>query len=277
MSLALVTSPFSLPDPFFCPKINTVNNASFSLSLDEYTRATWYVQKQQVNSYQPAEQLFCVTATYNLEGATVPLFGGTVVTVYNEATFDDKRTKVNGGGTLCARIADESQPDKLSVAPCFLPNLLAGPYWPVYIEADGEGQYSIVAVSGGQPDVPTDGSPFDPSTYKCTPRELGINNAGLWILSREPVADPAAVGRAEAALEAMGVATTKLLPVPQGAECEDAYASRFLKPRDCGPTADGQGRCNPTATAPPAPSCAFSNNPLGQAACDLATAIGTCQ
>ena len=42
MVLALAISPFALPlDPFFCPKINTVNNASFSLSLDEYTRATW--------------------------------------------------------------------------------------------------------------------------------------------------------------------------------------------------------------------------------------------
>ena len=99
-----------------------MNNQSFRLDLEEYTRATWYVQKQQVNAYQPADQLFCVTATYNLEPQrTVPLYHGTVITVYNEATQSDLKTPVNGGGVLCARQPDETKPDQLSVAPCFLP------------------------------------------------------------------------------------------------------------------------------------------------------------
>jgi hypothetical protein len=51
-----------------------------SLNSTEYTRATWYVQEQQVNGYQTPNDLFCVTATYELENApTVPQFDGTVI------------------------------------------------------------------------------------------------------------------------------------------------------------------------------------------------------
>ena len=31
--------------------------------------------------------------------------------------------------TLCARQYNESEPSRLLNAPCFIPNLLAGPYW----------------------------------------------------------------------------------------------------------------------------------------------------
>merc|ERR1719158_2377987 len=32
--------------------------------MDEFVRASWYVQKQQVNGFQPPEELYCVATTY---------------------------------------------------------------------------------------------------------------------------------------------------------------------------------------------------------------------
>ena len=61
--------------------MTTVGSANFNLT--EYVRKSWYIQAQQVESYQPLDSLYCVTATYDLDGATVPFFRGTVVTVYN--------------------------------------------------------------------------------------------------------------------------------------------------------------------------------------------------
>merc|ERR1719183_2781456 len=63
--------------------------------------------------------MFCVAATYALEGKKVPFFSGTVVSVYNYANED----KVNGknenanGMILCARVPDNKTPSKLEVAP----------------------------------------------------------------------------------------------------------------------------------------------------------------
>merc|ERR1712216_767810 len=64
-----------------CTAVTTVDD----LNLTEFTRKTWYIQQQQVNGYQSADDLFCVAATYADEGRTVPLFSGTVLSVYNYA------------------------------------------------------------------------------------------------------------------------------------------------------------------------------------------------
>ena len=57
-----------------CPHVQTVGTANFS--LNEWVRKTWYIQEQQIVDYQPLSSFYCVAATYNLEGATVP-FGVT--------------------------------------------------------------------------------------------------------------------------------------------------------------------------------------------------------
>jgi hypothetical protein len=51
------------------------------LDLTEFTRKTWYIQEQQIVGYQPLESLYCVAATYDLAGASVPFFSGTVASV----------------------------------------------------------------------------------------------------------------------------------------------------------------------------------------------------
>merc|ERR1711861_27771 len=84
--------------------------------------------------------------------------------------------------TLCARAVDSTDSSRLAVAPCFLPNILAGPYWVLGIGHDEvtPGEYAWAVVIGGEPTVQwPDG---------CTTKESGTNGAGLWLFTREPVA-----------------------------------------------------------------------------------------
>ena len=125
------------------------------LQLTEYVRKSWYIQAQQVESYQPLDSLYCVTATYDLDGATVPFaFRGTVVTVYNYGN----KGAVNGPNvnknnmTLCARATNASDTSRLAVAPCFLPNLAAGRRL-LGVGADASGEYEWAVVIGGNPTV----------------------------------------------------------------------------------------------------------------------------
>ena len=60
-----------------CPSIATQG----SFNLTEWIRASWFIQEQQLNGFQQPEDLFCVAATYELEGRTVPLWDGKVVSV----------------------------------------------------------------------------------------------------------------------------------------------------------------------------------------------------
>lgn len=221
------------------PKPECTPVTPVKIDLEAWTQHSWYVQAQQINDYQPISELYCVTATYNLEGASVPFFGGTVISVYNRATYSDY-VDTGNSGTLCGRVARMT--GELSVAPCFLPNLFSGPYWPIALE-EVEGEYTMAAVSGGQPN---DLLGFENGSPLCTTSLTSTNGAGLWIFSRDPVPPAGAVERMKAKLTALGFGTNLLIDVPQGAVCEDAYASRFLKPRDCGETA-----CNPASTAHP--------------------------
>ncbi len=86
--------------------------------------------------YINSRYLYClgVTAVYNIDpNSVVPFFSGTVVSVYNYenklAVNGAPQGSLNGTNPLCARVPDASNPAKLLVAPCFLPNLFAGDYW----------------------------------------------------------------------------------------------------------------------------------------------------
>ena len=225
-----------------CPTVSTIGSAHFNLT--EWVRKTWFIQEQQIVDYQPASSFHCVAATYNLEGAKVPLFGGTVVTVYNYANND----RVNGpltnadNTTLCARALNKADTSKLAVAPCFLPNPLSGPYWVLSLgeDAASPGEYSWAVVIGGQPTVKWEDG--------CTTKESGTNNAGLWLLcavahasprtrpcappahalsltrvrscapehsTRNPVATKGQLEAMHKALKDQGVATSRLHPVAQ--------------------------------------------------------------
>lgn len=198
-----------------CPTVTTDQQ----FNLTEWVRKTWFIQEQQIVDYQPVSSFYCVSATYNLEGTTVPFYSGTVVTVYNYANND----KVNGeltnknNMTLCAR-ANNADASRLSVAPCFLPNLFAGPYWVLGIGRAPDGTYEWAVVIGGEPTVEhPDG---------CTTKEEGTNGAGLWLFTRDRVASKASLSAMHKLLASKGVARSRLHTVAQ-AGC--AYKGAVLK------------------------------------------------
>lgn len=139
----------------------------------------------------------------------MPFFKGTVVTVYNYANVG----AVNGPNqnqnnmTLCARAVDEKDSSKLAVAPCFLPNILAGPYWVLGIGKANDGTYEWAIVIGGEPSVKWDDG--------CTTKEEGTNGAGLWLFTRTPNPPMATLAKMHALLKQKGVARSRLHPVAQ--------------------------------------------------------------
>lgn len=198
-----------------CQTVVPVEN----LNVEEYTRASWFVQEQQVNGYQPEEDLFCVTATYDLGNTTVPRFDGTVIDVYNYAHRNGQNVDVpNGpGGGLCARALDDNDAARLLVAPCFLPNFAGGDYW-VLGAGPSPDRYDWALISGGQPSVELDDG--------CTTPPDGINGSGLWLFSRLQDISPEDREAAYAAAAAQGVSLQRMLPVPQKG-C--VYSNAYLK------------------------------------------------
>lgn len=197
-----------------CPTIDTQPN----LNLTEYQRASWYIQQQQVNGYQPLDSLYCVTATYNQSGEEhVPLFHGEVLSVYNYCNRGgvNQHPTAKSSAPLCARLPDRHQTSRLLVAPCFLPNSLGGNYW-VLAAGPSPQEYQWAIVIGGQPTVQyTDG---------CSTPEGGVNGAGLWLFHRQPVAPTGDLSQMTQLLRSRGIATSRLHPVPQqGCHYQNAY------------------------------------------------------
>lgn len=185
-----------------CPQVQPMSG----VNLTEWIRATWYVQEQQLTSYQKKEDLFCVVATYAQEDKTVPFFSGNVLAVHNYANKDHINGAIPSDVTLCARQPDKKKTGKLLVAPCFLPNALSGDYW-VLAAGPSPDNYTWAVVTGGQPTVQfPDG---------CTTKEDSINNSGLWIFHRQPVAPAADLVMAKNELKLAGYTLSRLQPVPQ--------------------------------------------------------------
>lgn len=199
-----------------CPPVTTMKN----VNQTEFLRATWYVQKQQIVDYQPIENFYCVAATYDVQGKYVPLYTGKVISVFNYGNVG----KVNGPPTntandtiLCARQKDGKDNSKLLVAPCFLPNIFAGPYW-ILGAGPSASEYKWAIISGGQPSVVyPDG---------CTTKTTGVRNAGLWIFSRTPVLDEMYMKDAEFVLREKKYSLSQLIDVEQEG-CK--YQGAFIK------------------------------------------------
>ena len=203
----MISSIFLLSLSCNCPNVELQTNPP--VNLTEYTRATWYIQEQQVNGYQQQEDLYCVAATYNRDNnSKVPFFKGNVLSVYNYANFNETNgISLNNSTVLCARQPNNSEPEKLLVAPCFLPNIFGGPYW-ILAAGPSPQRYDWAVVIGGQPSVRV-------SNTTCTTKLSGINNSGLWIFSRERVLDNSTLSMVRDIVTSKNVSIEKLLPVNQ--------------------------------------------------------------
>lgn len=201
-----------------CPKVTPLQD----LNLTEWVRASWYIQEQQVTGYQSEKDLFCVSATYDVEPSRkVPFFGGEVVSVFNYAEEDQvngKPTNPNNKTILCARVPDKNTPSKLLVAPCFLPNLLAGDYW-VLAAGPSPDNYEWAIISGGQPTVKYDDG--------CTTKETGTNGSGFWLFSRSEVAPADQLTMVKQKAKDLGFTLSRLHPVPQdGCKRDGAFIKK---------------------------------------------------
>jgi hypothetical protein len=188
-----------------CPSISPMIN----LNTTEYIRASWYIQEQQITTYQPENTLYCVTQTLNRTNRTVPLFTGPVIEVFNYGNVDNAngRQENENNFTLCARQVNSSNPGMILNGPCFLPNNFAGPYWVIAAGPESH-NYTWAIVSGGPPTVRyQDGN--------CSTSLRGINGSGLWLFTRNRYGQDVnyLTGMMRDMLRQMGYSVSQLLDV----------------------------------------------------------------
>eukprot|EP00592_Proboscia_alata_P010465 CAMPEP_0194361884 /NCGR_PEP_ID=MMETSP0174-20130528/9524_1 /TAXON_ID=216777 /ORGANISM="Proboscia alata, Strain PI-D3" /LENGTH=222 /DNA_ID=CAMNT_0039134361 /DNA_START=139 /DNA_END=807 /DNA_ORIENTATION=+ len=186
-----------------CQRISTVD----SFDITKYTSKPWYIHQQAVTAYLSEENNYCVRAQYTiLDSPTLPFLY--TIDVYNYSEDIDGNAM---GGSLCASVGRGQPKDssKLAVAPCFLPQVLDGPYWIVlYNEKDG---YALV--SGGQPFIPT-------RNGLCRTSERTTGNAGLWIFLRSSKRDNKKIDKVRKKAQDMGFDLSVLNDVKQGGFCK---------------------------------------------------------
>ena len=218
-SIAAIASVLSLSwavaDAQSCLPVTTVSD----FSLTEYASAPWYVQQQAENTYTPLDRDRCVTAQYKRKDDSLPWWRrnwwGYTVDVFNYAEDEGGSSS---GGKLCADY-DRDTPSMLRVAPCFLPKLFAGPYW---IVAHQEGENGYALVSGGQPEEVVEGeADCGPERAEaCCKTGNGINNSGLWILTRQANPSAALVEQVRGIAKEKGFATSVLFEVTHDENCD---------------------------------------------------------
>jgi len=199
-----------------CVPVSTVDN----FNVSQYASAPWYIQQQAVNTYTSLEDNRCVTAQYKLKDNSSYWwdflgYWTYALDVYNYA---EDAEGVSKGGNLCADF-DENMPSQLEVAPCFVPKLAAGPYW---IVAYQEGLDGYALVAGGQPNNVSseDDKICGPTgTDVCCKTGTGINNSGLWILTRQTNPSNDLVDEVREIAQQKGFATSVLFDVVHDENC----------------------------------------------------------
>merc|ERR1711907_129780 len=188
IALPAVRGGFKTPT---CPPAGFNTRGGFNLTW--YTERTWYIQRQMPISYLPQTYEYCVTATYSrLEKPTLL---GYTVKVHNHAETRDG--KALGPITdICAKPVDEAM-GKLEVSPCFLPTLLAGPYWVL----DFSVEEGWALVSGGPPTKASGGA--------CKTGS-GANDSGLWVFTRAQLPADGVVDRVVGLAQKKGFDTSVL-------------------------------------------------------------------
>merc|ERR1719410_747526 len=209
------------------------------LNRTEYLRASWFVQKQQVNGYQPLNELYCVVATYNetFRGEKLNVSGPPPLGGYFHAFNNQNEAETNGvssalhasasftpsfGTPLCARNYQPENPAAAKVAPCNLPESFAGDYWVVQA-GPSQDNYEWAIISAGQPSVKlSDGCTtptncFGPAQAQC----------GLWLVTRKQVADAATMTTLAEVAKEQGISLQQVVDIDH-TDC--GYDDYFIKP-----------------------------------------------
>merc|ERR1712217_858912 len=170
-----------------------------TFDLAKYASQPWYIQQQAATIYLPENQNYCVSARYTILEKKTLL--GYDVKVRNVAY--EKSGKIHDSGDLIyAKIVD-AKTGKLEVAPSFLPTVFSGDYWVIdYDEQDG---YALI--SGGAPKM-------EGENGLCRAGS-GVNDAGLWIFTRQQARDDALVQKVRSIAQKKGFDLTVLNDVDQ--------------------------------------------------------------
>lgn len=209
----------------------------------EYIKKTWYIQKQQTNGFQPVEDLFCVTATYNETFRGDPLSLGPLG---NEApdggyflAFNNCHKGGTNSGTRCAEHADPAfepgfasplcarnyqvdVPSAIKVAPCGLPQSLSGDYW-VAAAGPAQNNYEWALVVAGQTtELLDDGLCTTPDSCSGAAQ----TDCGLWVLTRAKVPSAEVMAAVEDAAAKQGISFQKMINIDHS-DCN--YDGYFIK------------------------------------------------
>jgi hypothetical protein len=123
-----------------------------------------------VNSYQPANTLFCVRAEYRRSANDTSR-----VIVFNQGRRGSVGGALQSGGTfLLNAIAVDEGAGKLAVGPPFLPTRYYGPYW--VVAADMR-PYTWAIISGGPPTSQGSNNTCRTASSAYSPNG---NGEGLW-------------------------------------------------------------------------------------------------
>merc|ERR1712039_673564 len=175
-----------------CPPTGFDSVASFDLA--QYASRPWFIQQQAATLYLPKAQNYCVSARYTVLQKKTLL--GYDIKVRNVAY--EKDGKIHDSGDLIYAKIIDAKSGKLEVAPSFLPTGLAGDYWViVYDESAG---YALV--SGGAPKIDGQGGLCRTGT--------GVNQAGLWIFTRQQARNEALVQKVRGIAAGKGFDTSVL-------------------------------------------------------------------
>jgi hypothetical protein len=190
--------------------------------LASFTAHSWFVQKQQVDGFQPfiKDHFFCLVHTWvrrtqdeYMDYVQYGTIGGVNGPPQEWDTGDLPPVT---GNSWCAGQDGKFGGGMLRISPCILRSLLLRigiPMWVIAVATD----YSWVILSGGAPDIVRQSDP-----PLCTTRTnvsddvlASTSGTGMWLMTREQVASNETLQEMEQILLDMGIYTGDLFPVIQ--------------------------------------------------------------
>merc|ERR1711904_466735 len=195
-----------------CKEVTTQPN----FNLTKFTSHKWFIHKQMTIKYLPANERYCVVATYTQKDATHIKVHNYANINHTNGPVDDSDVHVKALGGICGKATGDVA-SKLEVGPCYLGVISRFTYGPYWVVAAGDSscvgatcpqpeQYEWALISGGQPKHQTAGG--------CT-TGTGVNDSGMWIFQAASQRNETLLAGVEAIAKAKGFDISVLHDVEQ--------------------------------------------------------------
>jgi len=208
----LIAAVVALPTATSSCKAVTVQN---DFNLTKYVGHKWFIHKQQQIKYLPANERYCVVATYDQKDATHVRVHNYANINHTNGPVDNSDVHVKALGGICGKGTDV--PAKLEVGPCdlsIISRFAFGPYWVI-----AAGDLNCVADNCPQPEdyewaFVSGGQPTHKSGDGCIPGD-GVNDSGMWIFTKSNVRNETLLGEIVKIGTAQGFDMSIMLDVEQ--------------------------------------------------------------